>query len=131
MFCSKCGKSINQDAAFCSSCGTRVGRTGVEKIAPLTAPTASAGDISWGTVAANLVGMMLIAYLTYPVSAHLERPEAIVYLLIRVGIPAVLAVIVTGLFYIFRRKKERRLLRRSFVMASWVFLGLIVLGERI
>ena len=130
MFCSKCGKSTNPGAAFCSSCGAQVDSTDVEAATAPTIPLAGAGDISWGMVAANFVGMLLIAYMTYPIAADLERPDAIVYLLIRVGVPAVLAVVVTGLFYAFRKKEEGRLLRSSFVIASWVFLGLVILGER-
>ena len=130
MFCSKCGKSINPGAAFCSSCGASVGSTDVAAGTAPVVPSAGAGDISWGMLAANFVGMLLIAYMTYPIPAELKRPDAIVYLLIRVGVPAAFAVVVTGLFYAFRKKKEGRLLRRSFVIASWVFLGLVVLGER-
>jgi fluoride ion exporter CrcB/FEX len=134
MFCSKCGEPINPGAAFCSSCGTQVSAQlhalqPVTETVSVTAP-ASSGDISWGMFAANVVGMLLIAYMTYPIPAELKRPDALVYLLIRVGVPAIFAAIVTGLFYAFRKKKEGRLLKRSFVIASWVMLGLVVLGER-
>ena len=62
MFCSKCGKPINPGAAFCSSCGTQVSAQPhalqpVTEAASVAAP-ASSGDISWGMVAANVVGML-------------------------------------------------------------------------
>ncbi len=32
MFCSKCGKEINDEAMFCEKCGCQIGREGVEEI---------------------------------------------------------------------------------------------------
>ncbi|MGZ8225777.1 MAG: DnaJ domain-containing protein [Methylococcaceae bacterium] len=87
-------------------------------------------DISWGMVTANFFGMLLITYMTYPVPAELKSQNALAYLLIRVGAPAFVAAIITGIFYLFRKDKERCLLKRSFVIASWVFLGLVVIGDR-
>ncbi len=98
---------------------------------PDDVPSASSSDISWGVVAANFLGMLIIAYMTYPIPSELKSSDAPIYLLIRVGMPAFFAAVVTAIFYAFRKKKkEGRLLKRSFVIATWVFLGLVVLGER-
>lgn len=126
MFCSKCGNSIETGAVFCSACGARVGASVIHQASDTTLHIK---DISWGSVAANFVGMLLIAYLTYPIPEELSGPDAPIYLLLRVGVPSVFGAIIVGMFYVFRRKTERHLLMRSFIIASWVFLGLVILGE--
>lgn len=133
MFCSKCGKPVNDGASFCSACGTQV--TSARESDPVTpnsiatAPATSL-DISWGVVAGNFLVMMVVAYMTYPIPSELKSSGAPIYLLIRVGVPAFFAAIVTTIFYTFRKKTEARLLKRSFVITAWVFLGLVVLGGR-
>ena len=133
MFCSKCGKPVNDGASFCSACGTQA--TSASQSDPVTpssiaAAPASSLDISWGMVAGNVLGMLVIAYMTYPIPSELKSSGAPIYLFIRVGLPAFFAAVVTAIFYAFWKKKEGRLLKRSFVIATWVFLGLVVLGER-
>ncbi len=134
MFCTKCGKPVSNEANFCIACGTAMSMpnnsSGVASNPNEAVPSASSADISWGVVAANFLGMLVIAYMTYPFPSELKSSGAPIYLLIRFGAPAFFAAVVTAIFYAFRKKKEGRLLKRSFVIATWVFLGLIVLGER-
>jgi DnaJ domain/Sel1 repeat len=86
-------------------------------------------DISWGKVGINFIGMLLIAHMTYPNPAELKSPAALGFLLLRLLVPTMIALFTTSIFYVFRKKSERPLLKRSFIIATWVFLGLIVLGE--
>jgi TPR repeat protein len=86
-------------------------------------------DIAWRMVAVNFIVMLFIAYITYPIPADLKSSNAPIFLFIRIAIPALMALVVTSLFYLFRKKKEGPFQKRSFIIASWFFLAMIVVEE--
>ncbi len=86
-------------------------------------------DLSWKAIAANFLGLLLVAYITYPNPAGLKGPDAPLFLFFRLVTPSLIATVVTAIFYIFRRQKEKPLVKRSFTIATWFFLGMIVYGE--
>lgn len=142
MFCHKCGAGLQPDANFCGKCGASVATASdppVSQSHETTPPVTvakdalkldSSSDMSWGMMTLNFVGMLIIAYMTHPIPSELRSSSAPIFLLIRIGVPAFFSAIVVAIFYAFRKKKEARLIRRSFVIATWVFLGLTVLGVR-
>ncbi len=87
-------------------------------------PDSSRPDASWRMVVVHIVGVLTVATLT--TTAGLDPTS---FLAFTVAL-AIGATVVTGTFYVFRRKKESRLLKRSFIIAIWVILALIALGER-
>jgi len=142
MFCQKCGSGLQVDTKYCGKCGVPVPEKSDEiksstdeiflanSISKDNELTHSSTDISWGMLALNILGMLVIAFMTYPIPSELRGSGASIYLLIRIGLPAICAALITAVFYAFRKKKEGPLIRRSFVMATWVILGLVILGER-
>lgn len=151
MICTTCGKEIESASKFCAFCGTAITLpspppppnhppTSSNPYAPPTslaqAPETpqpqSFRGISWGMLAINFLGMLALAYVSYPdaFASELRGPSAPIYLGIRVAVPVVFAAVATGVFNVFRRKTEGKSIKRSFVIVSWVFLCLVILGER-
>ena len=80
-------------------------------------------DMSWGMFGANAIGVLVVARI-----ATTAGSSGISLLAFGVVL-GIFATVITGIFYIFRRKTEERSLKRSFVIALWVFLVLVVIGE--
>lgn len=96
---------------------------------PMRVGTPENSDVSWNAVAVNYLGILLITYITHPVKSEMAGPDAIWYLLIKVGTVGFFATVAVGFVSLFRRWRGTGRRRRSFVVASWLFLGLIVLGS--
>lgn len=87
-------------------------------------------DLSWRIVGANILAMLLLAYWTSPVPAQLKSLNAMGFPLKRLIVPAIIAAMITSIFYIFLKVGEKLLLKRSFFVACWMLFGLTVFGEQ-
>ena len=82
-------------------------------------------SLSLKAVAANFLGIVAVTYLTSPFRGE---PDWLIDLFARLTFMVVTSAVITGVFWLFRREKETRLLMRSFIIAAWVILGLTILG---
>jgi hypothetical protein len=92
-----------------------------------TNPT-QASDISWAFVVSNYIAITAVSYVIPPSESAMSGFDPAWYPLIRVGALAAIAGVVVGIATLFRRDKELAKKRRSFVIASWVFLILSIWG---
>ena len=128
MYCIKCGHDIALEQKFCGSCGTATSQD-IKSHAEAPSPPQEKRDISGGFFAISVVGLFIVAWITYPIPSELQNPMAALYLTIRVGVPASVAAILVALIYLFRRNREKVKLKIRFTIACWIFLGLMIFGE--
>lgn len=114
MFCSKCGKELANDAAFCAACGASVtGGVPPKK----TQLSLAAGIINIAAGGLSLVSLLFMVVFLFIMSGSEEgMPFFVVLIPLAMLIPGVLAV-VGGIF---------ALRRRSWVMALIGSIGLIL-----
>lgn len=120
MFCSSCGKELTQSQRFCPFCGV---------VAESISAVDNRIDFTGGVVALNILGMLAIAWATYPIRTEMESPSAIIFLLIRIGVPVLIAAIIVGAFVFFRGNREKNRIKRSIIITSWLLLGLVIFGD--
>lgn len=110
MFCSKCGKEIEDDARFCQYCGSCVGNVKTEgkefyQYEPQNKPVDKSSFL-WGLLGFIIPIIGLILYLVWKDESPLRAKSCGVGALIRVAINVVASVLVTilsslGFFYFF------------------------------
>ena len=86
-------------------------------------------DLSWLLVLINYVAMIVVVHFTLLLPEEMYQFKSILYALISLGVVAVISAVITGFFYIFRRKKESKLLKQSFVISSWFILAMVIWGR--
>ena len=86
-------------------------------------------DLSWLLVLINYVAMIVVVHFTLLLPEEMYQFKSILYALISLGVVAVISAVITGIFYIFRRKKESKLLKQSFVISSWFILAMVIWGR--